>query len=504
VTIFDGLRHRLRAAVRAPFVERRALSLILGGFMALYLGGGLVLFGLFFDDLVRNVAPGHDPLLVASRGLLPLGLLYAAVRVFTESGLGADVRPYLTLPFRRSVLAGAAAVLALFRLWNAVPLAFVVTVSIESAVDGALGPALRFGLVSMAVLAVVTYAVPMLRQLVSKRPLLTAMGVLLVVASAGLEWIDVWGRVGSLLDVSGWVLGGVVQGHMASEVTFVAGVGGGVYAYARWLHTAMALDAHSQPARAASASSDVLGRLARRGPIWREAVLEARRYLRNELLRVSFLLLPLMVGVSAFVGYATGSVSDLSDGLFQFLFFGLFGTGVHIIQGGPNLFSYEGEQLDAIQSRPVPIQDRMQGRWLFLALVALVLFALPLPVMLWQWSPFVLFHAAFFLYNIGVLTPLMLSASVFNRKSIDANQHSMVSSPGMTVGRVALMLPAFGLPALLSFLGDLLGGLVPALGLIGGLGFLSTVAWPLWHRGLAALYRRNRHAMARGFRASRE
>jgi hypothetical protein len=212
VTIFDGLRHRLRAAVRAPFVERRALSLILGGFMALYLGGGLVLFGLFFDDLVRNVAPGHDPLLVASRGLLPLGLLYAAVRVFTESGLGADVRPYLTLPFRRSVLAGAAAVLALFRLWNAVPLAFVVTVSIESAVDGALGPALRFGLVSMAVLAVVTYAVPMLRQLVSKRPLLTAMGVLLVVASAGLEWIDVWGGVGSLLDVSGWVLGGVVQG----------------------------------------------------------------------------------------------------------------------------------------------------------------------------------------------------------------------------------------------------------------------------------------------------
>ena len=93
MTLLSLLYHRLQAAVRAPFVERRALSLILGGFMALYLGGGLVLFGLFFDDLVRNVAPGRDPLLVASRGLLPLGLLYAAVRVFTESGLGADVRP---------------------------------------------------------------------------------------------------------------------------------------------------------------------------------------------------------------------------------------------------------------------------------------------------------------------------------------------------------------------------------------------------------------------------
>ena len=187
MTLLALLRHRLRAFWRAPIVERRALSLILGGFMALYLGGGLVLFGLFFDDLVQSVAPGRDPMLVASRGLLPLGLLYAAVRVFTESGLGADVRPYLALPFRRSVLTGTAAVLALYSLWNAVPLAFVVTVGIEAAVDGASGPALRFGLVSAGVLAAVTYAVPMLRQLVSERPLLAAAGAMLVVVSAGLE-----------------------------------------------------------------------------------------------------------------------------------------------------------------------------------------------------------------------------------------------------------------------------------------------------------------------------
>ena len=67
----------------------------------LYLGGGLVLLGIVFDDLVREVAPGADPLLVASRGLLPFALAYAAVRVFVESGVGADLRPYLPLPVRR-------------------------------------------------------------------------------------------------------------------------------------------------------------------------------------------------------------------------------------------------------------------------------------------------------------------------------------------------------------------------------------------------------------------
>ena len=120
--------------------------------------------------------------------------------------------------------------------------------------------------------------------------------------------------------------------------------------------------------------------------------------------------------------------------------------------------------------------------------------------MLWTWSPFVIFHTAFFLYNIGAVAPLMLAASAFNRKPVDVNQHSMAASPGMTVGRTVFMLPALGLPALLLFLLD---DLVLSLGLIGGFGLLSAAAAPLWRRGLVALYRRNRYAMMRGFRASR-
>ncbi|WP_232798200.1 DUF5687 family protein [Salinibacter altiplanensis] len=494
------LRHRLRAYRRVPFFGRRALSLLLRGFLALYLGGGLVLFGLFFDDLVRAVAPGADPLLVASQGLLPFALVYAAVRVFVESGVGVDLRPYLPLPLRRSVLAGVAAVLALLSLWNAVPLAFVATVCVEAALGGALGPALRFGLVSMGVLAAVTYAVPMLRQTVQGRPVLAAVALLLAVGAAALEWVDAAGGLASLLDVSGWLLGGAVAGRtvpIAATTLLIGGVGTW---YVRWVQGEMVLDCGTQPTILPGASSTRLDQLARRGPAWQEAVLQVRRYLRNKQLRVSIFVLPVMVGSLAVVGYATDSVAELHSGLIHLLVVGLFGTGHHIIQGGPNLFSYEGEQLDALQSRPVSIQDRMQGRWVFLALGALVPFALPLPVMLWTWSPFVIFHTAFFLYNIGVVAPVMLAASAFTRTPVDPNQHSMAISPGMAVVRAALMLPALGLPVLLLFLLD---DLVLSLGLIGGLGLLSAAAAPLWRRVLVALYRRNRHAMMRGFRTSR-
>jgi len=148
---------------------------------------------------------------------LPLSLLYAALRVFVESGLGTDPKPYQALPIRRSVLAGMGAALALFSLWNAVPMAFVATVCIEAALDGALGPALRFGLVGVGVLAAVTYAVPMVRRVVSDRPLLAFAGVVLLVGSAGLETVPAAQGAASLLDVSGWGLGGVVQGKASPD-----------------------------------------------------------------------------------------------------------------------------------------------------------------------------------------------------------------------------------------------------------------------------------------------
>jgi len=62
------------------------------------------------------------------------------------------------------------------------------------------------------------------------------------------------------------------------------------------------------------------------------------------------------------------------------------------------------------------------------------------------------------------------------------------------------MLPALGLPVLPLLL---LNDPVLSLGLIGGLGLLSAAAAPFWRHTLIALYRRNRYAMMRGFRASR-
>ena len=501
--LWSLLRHRLRAFRRVPFFERRALSAILGGFLALYLGGGLVLLGVVFDDLVREVAPGADPLLVASRGLLPFALAYAAVRVFVESGIGAELRPYLPLPVRRSALAGVAAVLALLSLWNAVPLAFVATVCTEAVLDGALGPALRFGLVGVGVLAAVTYATPMLRRGVSARPVLAAVGLFLLVASAGLEWVNVAGGVASLLDVSGWLFGGAVRGRLLPASAAGVGLVGIVGGYARWLRRAIVVD-QNRRSRTAGRASDGLDWIARRGPVWREAVLEARLLLRNAQTRWTFFMALFFVLVISGFAVLPIEVADLREAppmelINITLFPGLFATGVFAIYHGQNLFSYEGTSVEACMARPVSARHRMAGKLLFLEGGTLFCFLIPLPTLLLSQNSFLIVHTTFFLYNAGVVVPAMVAGATFNRKALAVDEQTFMQT-NFSGGRVAVTFPLCVVPFLFLFLFD---RLVLQFGGVAALGVLSLLALPVWLRGLTRLYNYNRHAMLRGFRASR-
>jgi hypothetical protein len=505
VTLLSLLHHRLRAVVRAPFVGRRALSLILGGVLALYLGGGLVLVGLVFDDLVREVAPQADPLLVAARGLLPAGLAYAALQVFLASGLRIDPTPYRALPVRRGALVALLCVFALGSAWTAVPMAFVGAVGVEAALGGAGSAALRFGLAALGVLAAAASLAPMLRQAASTHPLASAGGALALVAATGIEAIDLGVGAASLVDLSGWLFGGMVRGALLPTLTAGLGLAGVVGGYARWVRRAMVLDRQQRRSVPIGPSSSVLDRWARRGPAWREAVLEGRLLLRNAQTRWTLVTALLVVALVAGLGLIPFEWADLRGAaplqlLNMTLFPGLFATGAVAFYHGQNLFSYEGERVEASMARPVAARHRVGGKLLFLEVGVLACFLLPLPALLLAQSPFLVVHTTFFLYNLGVVAPAIVAGATFNRKAL-AVQETTFAQANVSGARTALLLPLLALPFLFLFAFDRLAlQFAP----IAAIGTLSLLARPLWLRGLAALYEWNRHAMARGFRASQD
>ncbi|MCS3645920.1 hypothetical protein GGP63_000469 [Salinibacter ruber] len=142
----------------------------------------------------------------------------------------------------------------------------------------------------------------------------------------------------------------------------------------------------------------------------------------------------------------------------------------------------------------------MEGKLLFLEAGTLACFLIPLPFLLLRQSPFLIVHSAFFLYNAGVVVPAMIAGATFNRKALEIDQRSF-SQTNFSGGRVAVTFPLLVLPFLFLFSFD---RLVLQFGGVAALGLLSLLALPVWLRGLTRLYDYNRHAMLRGFRASRE
>jgi hypothetical protein len=393
--------------------------------------------------------------------------------------------------------------LSLFSLWNAVPLAFVATVGIEATLDGAAGAALRFGLVSAGVLAAVTYAVPMLRRGGSGRPFVATGAVVLLIGATSIEAINLGGRLVSLLDVSGWLFGGAVQGRILPASAAGIGLVGIGAGYVRWLRRAMVVD-QGRRSGAVGRTSDGLDWLARRGPVWREAVLEARLLLRNSQTRWTFFTALFFVLVISGFSFLPIEVADLREAppmelINMTLFPGLFATGMFAIYHGQNLFSYEGTSVEACMARPVSARHRMGGKLLFLEVGTLFCFLIPLPTLLLSQNPFLIVHTTFFLYNAGVVVPAMVVGATFNRKALAVDEQTFMQT-NFSGGRVAVTFPLFVVPFLFLFSFD---RLVLQFGGVAALGLLSLLAMPVWLRGLTQLYDYNRHAMLRGFRASR-
>jgi hypothetical protein len=268
----------------------------------------------------------------------------------------------------------------------------------------------------------------------------------------------------------------------------------------RWLRGAMVVARALRKRAVSGESGKFLERIARRGPAWREAVFEMRLLLRNLLPRITIFNVLLFAGAIAFIGVLPIEASDLRESALQLYFAGHFGTGGLVVWHGQNFFSYEGRCLEGSLARPVSAAHRVAGKLLFLGVGVLVCFLLPLPVLLGAQSPFLVVHAAIFLYNLGLLAPATLAGATFNRKALAIDKLSFRQT-NISGVRMAIMVPLIGLPLVPIWLFD---SIALQFGSIAGLGGLSMLAWPLWRRGLVALYRRNRHAMARGFRASRE
>ena len=229
-------------------------------------------------------------------------------------------------------------------------------------------------------------------------------------------------------------------------------------------------------------------------PVLSLALLNAKLILRNkrprQMLGAGLPLLGLF-GVL----FLTSKPPPMNVLLFSFLLSGYLGMTY-----GQFGVAWHGSHFDGLLARAVPSKRIVQAQIaVFVGLCAAPL--VPLLPLIAVFTPTLLTSiGAFFLYNLGVTAPLLLGLGVWARKALTLNESTFFNYQGTSTYHFFAVLPVMGFPM----------GLVAGLGLdatlliVAGIGGLGIVTAPLWMRGIGALLRRQRHAMAAGFRETTE
>jgi hypothetical protein len=466
------------------------LLVLLGGYFGLLFLG----LGWLYPTVIGEIAPQTDPLRLLNAYLLH-GLVGLTVgRFFLQRSAGSALQPYLSLPIRQGKLVRILQCISALSLFNLLPIVLLAALW-GSTVWPAAAPAGEAGWAVGVLLAVAftEFANGFLRAVWDRNATLVLGGA---GGLAGLVAIGQAVGVNVLSPVSAWLFGGMGAG----EVLPLAVLGAATAGMAVAAHRALRERRYAVLERASgwSPSSVVPTRLLDEqwstNPVLSLALLDARLILRNKRPRQMLSAgLPLL-GLFG-VLFLTSKPPPMNVLLFSFLLSGYLGMTY-----GQFGVAWHGSHFDGLLARAVSSKRIVQAQVaVFVGLCVAPL--VPLLPLIAVFAPTLLVSiGAFFLYNLGVTAPLLLGLGLWARKALTLNESTFFNYQGTSTYHFFAVLPVMGFPI----------GLVAGLGLdttllvVAGVGGLGLVTAPLWMRGLGVLLRRQRHAMAAGFRETTE
>jgi hypothetical protein len=494
MTILDALRHqwrrRWRSATRGRSFLATGLLVLIGGYFGLLFVG----LGWLYPTVMGEIAPQTDPLRLLNAYLLHGFIGLTVGRFFLQRSAGSALRPYLSLPIQQGKLVRILQAISAMSLFNLLPVVLLAALW-RSTVWPSVSPtgAACWAVGVLLAVAFTEFANGCLRAVWDRNAALVLGGA---GGLAGLVAVAQTAGIGVLPSASSWLFEGLGAGEVLPLVVLGAGTAG----LAAAAHRALRKRRYAVLERASgwSPSSALPTRLLdgqwSTNPVLSLALLDARLILRNKRPRQMLGAGLPLVGMFG-VLFVVQDPPPVNVALFSFLLSGYL--GMTYAQFG---VAWHGRHFDGLLTRAVSSKRIVQAQVaVFVGLCVAPL--VPLLPLIAVFAPTLLVSiGAFFLYNLGVTAPLLLGLGLWARKALTLNESTFFNYQGTSTYHFFAVLPVMGFPI----------GLVAGLGLdttllvVAGVGGLGLVTAPLWMRGLGVLLRRQRHAMAAGFRETTE
>jgi hypothetical protein len=483
--------HQLKAMRRSSIWQKNlAINIILGFFMILMLLY-LVAFGMFLGEVIREVAPGKNPVAIVNGAIIYyLGISFI-LGILMQKLPTLSIEPYLHLPIKRNALVHFLLGKSMLNLINFLPLAVFIPFGITEVIKiYSLGGVLLWLFTICFAMYFTDLLVIYFKRQLSSKPWVTGLFVLVLIGF----WLLDREEVFSLSEFSSYLFGLSLKNILPGLIFIVLGFLSYMLNFS-FLKSKIYPEELSPRSKKEITSSISWNKLSFLGDAGQLILLEVKLILRHKRTKSLLYLIPLYL----LYGFFFYPQEVYRDGFTFIYFVGVFITGGLMIGYGNYFFSWEGGHFDAILSLNMNIKEYIRGKYLLIVSACTFSYVVTIPYLFYG-THILLINTAAFLFNIGFNAFLLLYFSTNNSKKMDMNKGAAFNWQGIGASNFILVLPILFLPMLIQlpfslmdkpYLGIAIVALIGITGIVFSKNLLSIIN---------QRFKQRKYKMAEGFR----
>jgi hypothetical protein len=223
--------------------------------------------------------------------------------------------------------------------------------------------------------------------------------------------------------------------------------------------------------------------------------LEFKLYFRNKRTKTILYMAPIFLLYGLM--FYPQSIYQHQDGFLMFV--GVFMTGGMMLNYANYAFGYESCYFDGLLTKNIDFNQYIRVKYYIAVLISTLCYILTIPYLFYGYK-ILLINTAMYLYNIGVLSFVLLYFSTFNKKRIDLSRGGAFNYQGVGASNWLAIIPSFILPFLIYLPFRLSGHPYIGIAFTGFLGILGLFFSRFFIRWITNSFHQRKYIMAASFR----
>jgi Family of unknown function (DUF5687) len=483
--------HQWKSTQRSTIRQKSLILNIVIGFFMFLMMLYLLAIGLFINKILQEVYPEGDHVFIFNGYLIYYFVVALFMRFMMQSLPRINIESYLHLPIKKKLIVHYVVNRTTIAIFNFLPLLVFIPVAVN--IYGAnLGAAEAWTWLIAMILLVFTnsfFSTYLKRQLGSQPKVVGLTGVLIIFVML----MDYFG-IFSISTVSSMAFGYLLL-HKYLLLVPVLMLIGSYRLHYNFLKKRLYPE---EIGKAKSRKIDTISELRylkSMGITGDLIALDMRLFWRNKRTRTILYFLPLFLLYGLFF-YPNPVYKDMSGFL---IFVGIFMTGGMMLNYANYAFAYESSYFDALATKNINMKQYVRVKYFVAIAISAICFVLTIPYV-FMGTKYLFINSMTFLYNIGVLSVLLLYMATYNKQRMDLSRGQAFNYQGISGMNWLAMLPAFLMPVLIYWPFSYFDMPNTGLMFIGVLGLLGLVFNKFFVGLIVKNFYNRKYKMAEGFR----